>query len=1080
MTTSSAHTGPSPWLAHWFNRLDAVLADEASRGRTVWLLARHNRHAAQLVQRLGAVPGYERVRVMTLRQLVLTLYESVCRSQGQPVLQRADNVLVDCLLEESLSRQLDGDHPLSQAVTSALSVMTGQAGPTADTGDGGTLTPVLARNCRHAVGLLTTLRPDWPWHKTEAPVVCLPIQAAWRQCHQHLASLGLTTWPAIRQQVLDGLNGVPAESIEAVFPLDTRPAALLLDELDSATAQTPYERVLFEKLSALLQIPCQALPRLHEPAASGEETPGLVTLQSVPDEAAMMDAVMALLDRWSRPEVVPFASGSTEGGEVIEVAVVVPDKAKLSVVVSMLEPFCQTAEEEAHDESLVDSLGEWLGQTLALLALLARFKQKGQSPQRPDWPEYQYNQQRNQELAEAVLGWLDLLDALDGLFSPSPVLACRDARHHVVACMEAGVEIEHLLAMAYGQPPTEAQLLSWRRDPLYWLWQWTRLSLSDMPALVTALDQTLQTCWQPVVQGQEVSIVATALAQLHAQLQRLDTWMMQSSVPAVSLPRLLGVWPDVWTQVTRRMGDGQQFETMSSDVLARRLVLSGLAGQASVSLNVTVLLPEALEGVLPDAVVVPWMTQAHWGVPDVPSLARWLDQAWVTAGQGRVLPMGWTRWQAHSLQQRFDRACLSRFETVLLAPATLAGRSVCIAPVALAAMIPCNRLPATDMGPSANVLVTPEGASGPPHPWAALPVQSADSPVFDPAQALMLSPSAIDTYTRCPRQYYYRHVLGLKTPADESVLKGLWLHWALQYWGCQTRFHLEQGHAFPDAGVWAGWLRTWLDGLVGLEADLCAMLAGLSAGQEEGGLDEKTRRLRHQLHGLTPLTLERFRTYLQGAIGDMQTAGFFDEPVSRIETEVELSAFRLPQVDHAVFGGRVDALMANAEGQWRVVDYKVYGRHKFSDKQDQTRVSKLTRAFDPHLEEAQGRPHHEVFKHEWMSQVPLYFYGAQQWVQLHGAATAIESVGLQICRPRYDGDDPAFGSLSVMVDAETLQNRLPDFAANLQRLVVAPVRQACEFSTNPMACARCDFKAICDVQSTDAMAATAAVSEDLS
>lgn len=356
------------------------------------------------------------------------------------------------------------------------------------------------------------------------------------------------------------------------------------------------------------------------------------------------------------------------------------------------------------------------------------------------------------------------------------------------------------------------------------------------------------------------------------------------------------------------------------------------------------------------------------------------------------------------------------------------------------------------------------------HPWALLTNQPADRPVLDCLEQLTLSPSAIDTYVKCPRQFYYKSLLRVSTPTNAAALRGQWLHWALaQYHGlCHPPLQTQSNKVSPfDATTLT--ILSKQSGQPLLET-LITRLPGLLNSP-----DPESANLAQSLNALDPMTVALMKTQLLAISKAMSESGFFEATPRQVLAELALQPWSIPQISlpdgrPVTFKGRVDAVVEHQEGAWKIVDYKTFGRSKFADSKSETSQRKLLQACTPINPDVKLSHRQRFLAHPyWMSQVPLYALGVPHTLQRRWSESSINisHVGLSILRTKHPEDKAQYGPVEVMVDQETLKQGLTTFLDNLQHGVLSPLAQASTFETNPSECKTCDFVTLCEGAATD-------------
>lgn len=332
--------------------------------------------------------------------------------------------------------------------------------------------------------------------------------------------------------------------------------------------------------------------------------------------------------------------------------------------------------------------------------------------------------------------------------------------------------------------------------------------------------------------------------------------------------------------------------------------------------------------------------------------------------------------------------------------------------------------------------------------WLQLPDQrELAEPILGDHEPLHLSATSLDSYANCPRQFYYRHMLKIKTPAGPQALHGVWVHRILE------NFHTacEQNRLTMTA---ADLSQLSHDVLVPDTTDREAVVIRLNT---LGFKDEELQRL----WDLPVLIRQDWLTHILHVIRDWEQSGWFRQPIRQVRAEFGFTDRPLVGVDNAMFTGKIDSLLQYESGQWHVVDYKVYGHSKFTQTKDDTRRQKLMDSYLKTIPDA-AIPHTERFPTgiaERSYQIPLY-YMAMESVE-PALFEALQTVSLQIIRPSLAGS-PQLGPIAVSLDKSELDAMLPHMRAVIQEAFVNAIRQTTMAETNTQACTHCGFTAMCD------------------
>jgi hypothetical protein len=324
-----------------------------------------------------------------------------------------------------------------------------------------------------------------------------------------------------------------------------------------------------------------------------------------------------------------------------------------------------------------------------------------------------------------------------------------------------------------------------------------------------------------------------------------------------------------------------------------------------------------------------------------------------------------------------------------------------------------------------------------------------------------VSPSALEAYLRCPRQFYYKQVLRLPDDTDpltgdppdtSALLKGNLLH---------TVMELFINHAQPLPQAWQGqhllalgqalfkaeltpdtdappWLADALTVWQGLP--VAKALATCPAVQQTDLKDTLLQTLEALTH-----------------------SSFFATTPLKALAEVPIEGVTLPAFKGAYpWRMTLDAVLDYGEAGCDIIDFKSYGASSFAlktpGKNEETLAAVLApwpTADEAELPHTQRFPPNGLAKKQRLVQVPLY---ALAWHHQHPQAK-LRRVGLQLLRPAW----VAQGCEAVMLEASTVQERLPSWAKELEEAVIHPLWQATTLTgvADAQVCDKCAYASLC-------------------
>ena len=330
--------------------------------------------------------------------------------------------------------------------------------------------------------------------------------------------------------------------------------------------------------------------------------------------------------------------------------------------------------------------------------------------------------------------------------------------------------------------------------------------------------------------------------------------------------------------------------------------------------------------------------------------------------------------------------------------------------------------------------------------WAAL-TKPPETPLFTASEKLRLSPSALSSYYRCPRQFYYSSVLRLSSESGPHAQLGILVHRVME--------------AF-NKGFVSGELETYS------LANLLAVLDRLFFPD-----DNSTGKRLPELESLTQMAQLELHAKLRQSFEDMAAKGYFNRSVQTIEAEkaiqinTELNPISISGLEQCELVAKLDALIQDENGQWDIVDYKYYGPNRYKGKtpSDGKMAESLLHALTPLDPDAKS--HADRFKSTESKprdpQLPFYYLLSQQEPELKGK---IRQVSLQLIRPPFP-DNPAQGAIALTLEPSRIEESLADWILDLRQYVVEPALSANVFEAvpNQQTCGSCSYAAVCDARS---------------
>lgn len=353
--------------------------------------------------------------------------------------------------------------------------------------------------------------------------------------------------------------------------------------------------------------------------------------------------------------------------------------------------------------------------------------------------------------------------------------------------------------------------------------------------------------------------------------------------------------------------------------------------------------------------------------------------------------------------------------------------------------------------------------------WGSLLPQG-QSALFEAEEKLRLSPSSLSTYMRCPRQFYYGSLLGLRVESSPEAAMGTMIHSIMERF---NRFVSDTPEAVHT-------LETLLDVLAAF-FDTLETEPDTDGGPMPYGIRPEDRAPLKPLSALGRLELYQ---RIQLAFVDMAAKGYFRQPVAVVRAEEKfvyndgqsdnaLGQVAIPGLERCELAARIDALIQRPDGSWDIVDYKFYGPNKF-DLKDPTSGKLEEQLYYALTPLPQGElSHTQRFKSTDAKprdpQLPFYFLLTQYDPTL---ANQVGGASLQVIRPPFP-DNPNQGAIPIRLMADRLLEGLPQWVSDMAQYVVQPVLTSETLeAVGGLPCKTCGFAAVCDVRpDADAMEA---------
>lgn len=307
------------------------------------------------------------------------------------------------------------------------------------------------------------------------------------------------------------------------------------------------------------------------------------------------------------------------------------------------------------------------------------------------------------------------------------------------------------------------------------------------------------------------------------------------------------------------------------------------------------------------------------------------------------------------------------------------------------------------------------------------------SPVF--------SPSSVETYVKCPRQYYFSRRLRLKTKPIKAALAGKVVHAVLEWFNVEATPKTHHLQALLE--------KTRLYFNLGQHRHTPLPEAMMQTETYEG------------LKALPKLERDDLEQATVAALEDLERQGYFNQPIEAVLPELKLERVELLPWPGKRWTMVADAILLHPNHTATLLDYKTY-RSRLQAQQ-KTEEPKLLKVLAPLPAEA--RHHAERFdktiSKERFYQLPLYQLAFSQWLGQNQPGKQLTTVALQLVRAPKGGKP---GSVRLNFDLETFEKALPVWAEELNTHVLEPMTEAANLEASPdvKQCGECDFNDLCD------------------
>ena len=303
--------------------------------------------------------------------------------------------------------------------------------------------------------------------------------------------------------------------------------------------------------------------------------------------------------------------------------------------------------------------------------------------------------------------------------------------------------------------------------------------------------------------------------------------------------------------------------------------------------------------------------------------------------------------------------------------------------------------------------------------------------VIKPDDILRLNASAINTYLKCPRKYYYKNLLNLKEPYTFAASYGSIVHAVFQVLNTKYTDNYTKDTATELANI------------------LFDSAKNEDRAKQAGFSDTDIELVK----AASELSLSEMKNNFYDAVADFDYSGGFDHPPVNAVCEKSFF-FTLDELPNVSFDGRIDAIITDSDGQTSVIDYKTgkdktntldyavseYGvNFKLKTGKDPSNIENLQKAYD--------------------YQIPLYYLAIQNSRDLEEFKDRISQLGLVYIRPKSKDN----GCNEDFISADRLEQYKDKIIQNLKETVIDKILSETDFKPEKSwDCDNCAYKYLCD------------------
>lgn len=305
------------------------------------------------------------------------------------------------------------------------------------------------------------------------------------------------------------------------------------------------------------------------------------------------------------------------------------------------------------------------------------------------------------------------------------------------------------------------------------------------------------------------------------------------------------------------------------------------------------------------------------------------------------------------------------------------------------------------------------------------------SKIIKENDTLKLNPSAINTFLKCPRKYYYKNLLNLKEPYTFSASYGSIVHAVFQVLNTRFKDKYNKNVALELADILFN-----------------------SAIDEEKARQAGFSDIDIELVKAAPeLSIEEMKNNFKDAVEDYDYSGGFDYPPTEAVCEKSFS-FTLEKLPNVVFDGRIDAIITDSNGVTKVIDYKT-GK----DKTNSLDYAISDNGVNFRLKSGKEPSNIENVQKAYDYQIPLYYLAIQNSKELENYKDKVTDLGLVYIRPKAKDN----GCNEDFVSAKQIETYKDKIIQNLKETVIDKIINETEFKPEKgWNCDTCAYNFLCD------------------